>query len=351
MTRSKSGRAIEKLLFDLKPHALDYLRVLGEGSMTVSDVAEEFGVSAKTVTAALKDLDGKYSKLVPDAGIARPSGALIDSWGRAYKLTPAGRHIANNLALLHQRKLEAFETALSTQVEAWLRVANDSWADFSELAKAASPHVILRPKSQRSAAIDLHLSTGGRPDRVGDTYALYSVCLEASDIRKGQLLTSLPGARDHNTSLIVADVQEFRVLAHPRTFDDPTAVPAKDLLSDRCQLVVPEGGAVPDYLDLVEPGWERRLRPVRATDLEACLGVARHGGLRGPVMIVHGFNDDKAPPGFRSYPIQDGPGALAVRGLFHRNHPVDTRWSVVDREAWNHVWSCADNLWHRAIRP
>lgn len=349
MNTAQRRKAIEKLMFDVSPHSLDYLRALLQGPVTYADIAVEFGVAPKTVGKALRDLNDRYRELVRLEFQGRgpvPDARLLDPKGRTYTLTPAGKNVARALLLMHTRTVEAFESAVSRQAEVWLNVANDCWDEFETLARLVSGrNIILRPRSVRSTEVTLHLPDRRTPEVLAGAYALYSACLETIDVRAGQHLQNLPGSRDRNTSVIVTNVDHFQVLAQARTFGGAQTVPVDELFTDACELIVPEGGAVRDFLDLVDPTWMRWVRPVRATDLEGCLGVLRRGGLSSPAMVVHGLNPTKVPPGFVLRDITDSPQARAVRGLYQRRIAMNHLWSAVDREIWNEIWATADKHW------
>lgn len=342
-------KALDSLVFNVHRNALHCLRYLEGGPASTDEIADHVGISPKTVRSALNDLNVKYVALVnrePRHARAYSDGGLAILGSHKWKLTRAGRAVAHAGNLAHARLVEALDSAVSSQVEAWLTVANNCWLEFDELAQAVASRIPLRPRSTRSSDIDLHLPSAQSPEVLAGNYALYSVCLEGEEIRKGQLLRALPGARDKNTEVIVTGVDRFQVLSRRTTFGNGDSIAADALLSERHQIVVPDGGAVQDYLHMLDPGWRRSVREVRATDLEACLGVLSYGGLESAVMLVHGVDLRRIPDRFAIYDIQGGPDAHAVRGFFHRKGIQNATWSDRERDKWNDIWSTAQQLWH-----
>lgn len=347
-------RSLENLVFGAHRNAIHCLSFLHGGAATTNEIAAHIGVSAKTVRVALTDLNRQFVSLVNKEPVhTRGSSAhgLVHISGHKWTLTRAGRGVARAANLANERLLEALDAAVSSQVEAWLTVTNNCWNEFDALAHAVRDRVALRPRTARSSDINLHISQTQHPEVLAANFALYSVCIEGGVIRKGQHLPALPGAWDKNTEVIVTATEPFQILSRHSTFGNVDAVEASKLLSNKLQVVVPVGGAVQDYLHLLDPAWRRVVREVRATDLEACLGVLQYGGLTDSVMLVHGVDPNKVPPRFALYDIAAGPDAQAVRGLFHRKGFHDPSWSEREREKWNDVWATAQRLWHTDLTP
>lgn len=170
---------------------------------------------------------------------------------------------------------------------------------------------------------------------------------------------------DNGAELIILRAEPFRLLA-PRGLREEMGlgpgqpVSINRLLRERWKLLVPDGGAVYDFLDYNTPGWARIGRPPKdVLDLQAglmCLPLSiyqrnhqRRSG--GGVMIVHNEKIDY-PDHYQLFPIDQGDRPCwALTGLFRDKQQLPSI-SVAQRRRWNLVWRIATTeLWTQPDRP
>jgi len=271
---------------------------------------------------------------------------------RTYSLTTAGDVIAKELMDAHSRLQDVVRNSVTKHQEAWLPVTNNCLEVFTELRQALPPTITLWPSPRRSADL-APVSLPVASDRAAATsrpMALYSACLpslvkvrdsdESKRLREHEMFEIAEA--DGTTMLLVLDPQPFKILGLTEMFGTRESARIDDVWNRHGRLIVPDGGAVRDFLDRAVPSWERRRPFVRATDLESCLICLDL--VPRSAMIVHGFDDKEPPRGYRLYNIDGSADYVAAVGLFHR---TDLTGALPEREQamWQTIWSAAKGLW------
>ncbi|MGO4362288.1 LysR family transcriptional regulator [Terrabacter sp. RAF57] len=327
------------LTLETGPAARDMLRIFTEGAdsdgmNSFAAVAKALKTDKRIVSRELHRLDAKFEELT--------GGTLLDREGIQYQLTPAGRLFGEELITQHRNLMETVRRASKRHKEGRMPVTENLLPEFSKLQKRlrrGKEKIELYPDPRRSSDLlpSTYLRDESRSNPQLFPYAMYSVCADASDLRKNRV-GKIPTIEDTDIDVIVIDIEPFKIMASTRTFGGVPSLSVSDIWSHDQQFVVPDGGAVRTFLSAVEDGWEGRHNHTEATDYSFCAACLANDSVPNPAMIVHGSR--KPVDGFSLYDIEDHPELQAVTGVFRRQARAN-RLQSTKRNIWEKVWAAA----------
>ena len=348
-----SREAVRDFIMKAPHRSLDVLRLMRDiPDASLTDVANSLGLDKRSIGVAVRNLNRDYRELTD-------GGELMTREGRSYQLTSAGVVVAEELSAAHQHLVEVLTVAGSKHREAWVPVATECIRYLPDLAKRLRPkEIIIKPSPKRSADLIASVSRRGGELR-RRPYALFAACVWSDQIDSSKVSTittitheSDQEARPTPSELIRIKDDPFRIVAPAGTFGRDTSVRLSDLW--RMDLIVPDGGAVIDYLNLREPGWAQNRAHIRATNLQsvfACAGASKDL-VPQPVMIFHGSDStiERNLPRFQLFDIEEdaasqgGGEVRAVTGFF-RDREIVTTMPPSRRDMWDQIWDAAARAW------
>lgn len=335
-----SKEEINEFLHKAPSGSLDMLRVFAEADTAGSFalVAARLGVEPRTVNRNLKKLNDLFKAMTG-------GGELFLRPNVNYVLTDAGKLIGQDLVTQHRRLGEAVMRAASKHTEAWIPVTSNCISDLKRLQRRVEKDksIILYPDPHRSADLLPPIFQRRQNRAIQERFALamFSMCADASDLTertRGNVVGRDPA------EVMVLRIEPFRVLAETRIFGTAEVLSIEDIW-DRCQLIVPDGGAVRTFLNEIAGSWEPIREYLEGTDLDCCLACLSNHSVPDPAMIVHGYHGE-LPEGFSLYDISDQPELAAVTGVFHRPELYkdlgSKKWAI-----WSEIWLSAQNEYSR----
>ena len=337
---------VDKVLRQLRPNALDYLRVFysaGEGAQ-YQRCADDIGVGEATFAKGMKDLDIRINALTGAAILRRtPTG---------WALTTVGVELGERLTESRIQLYEALDDARDA-LTVRIRLASDCWREYGELLAAVrGADLSILPNGVRSTELKLHEPGSPPPQTLARSHGMYTTCQDTDRLTrddKGRVtLAHMP-----ETEVIISRTAPFQVLMPKGIFAATTeTISHADLVDSGISLLLPEEGAVIDYLNLLEPPYSpsRVRRHGGGTDFDHCMGALRSGSYPRSAMIVHGLVSAQIPKGFMAISLSDRPTVRAVTGLYRRHIPSGgdhkaKPWPNETEEAWLTVWRRALTRW------
>ena len=249
---------------------------------------------------------------------------------------------------LADSRIELYETLAEVResLTVWVRLSNDCWHEFGRLARAMQrSDVTVLPYPVRSTELHLHRPDSPPPETLARSHALYTTCMDVRNLSRepGKKCGTL--AKAPETELIETRRTPFEILLPKDIFAGKTDVSHRDLVSEGVGLLLPDEGAVIDYLNMLEPPWAtaRVKRHRGGTDFDHCLNALRSGSYPNAAMIVHGLPEKLIPVNYTTIELTDLPNVRAVSGFYRRQVPTpkgqpNKPWPNETEEAWLTVW-------------